>query len=138
MSVYAGAAFLAVSMLVSSVSPGAAVEIGGIETSKLATSVNIDRIKSVLNLTPEQRRYWPAVEGALRELGARRSAHAENSGFVHRVSSKMVSVVLDGAAVARLASAARPLIMALDSEQRHAAMSLAHEMGLGPVVAALN
>lgn len=138
MSVYAGAAVLAVSMLVSSVSPGAAVEIGGVEASRLATSVNIDRIKSVLNLTPEQKRYWPAVEGALRELGARHPAHAENASFVRRMSSKMVSVVLDGAAVARLASAARPLIMALNSEQRQAAMGLAHEMGLGPVVAALN
>jgi hypothetical protein len=48
-----------------------------------------------------------------------------------------VSIVLDNAAIARLAASARPLIAALDQEQMQAASGLANEMGLGPVVAAL-
>jgi len=134
----AGAIALATSILLSNVSPSSAVEYSGAEASQLATSVNIDRIKSVLKLTPEQQRFWPAVENALRALGHRQQPQAENAGFVRRISSRVVSVVLDSAAVSRLAAAARPLIMALNDEQRHAAAGLAHEMGLGPVVAALN
>jgi len=48
-----------------------------------------------------------------------------------------VSIVLDNAAIARLAAAARPLIAVLDQEQMQAASGLASEMGLGPVVAAM-
>ncbi len=50
----------------------------------------------------------------------------------------MVSVVLNAAAVRRLAVAARPLIAALRDDQKQGAMVLAQEMGLGPVLAALN
>ena len=53
------------------------------------------------------------------------------------LSRRVVSVVLDSAAVERLAVAARPLIAVLDAQQMQAANGLAQEMGLGPVVAAL-
>jgi hypothetical protein len=133
----AGAIALATSILLSNVSPSSAVEYSGAEASQLATSVNIDRIKSVLKLTPAQERFWPAVESALRDLG-RHQAQPEQAGFVRRISRRVVSIVLNSAAVQRLAAAARPLIAALDDEQKRAAVGLAHEMGLGPVVAALN
>ena len=91
----------------------------------------------MLRLTPEQEVYWPAVEVALRRL-ARNQAHSEPSGFVSRISHRMVSIVLDGAAVERLAVAARPLVAVLNDDQKRAASGLAQEMGLGPVLAALN
>jgi hypothetical protein len=50
----------------------------------------------------------------------------------------MVSIVFDNAAIGRLAIAARPLIAALDNDQKQAAAAHAQEMGLGPVVAAPN
>jgi hypothetical protein len=100
------------------------------------TAINIGRIKSVLKLTPAQEPYWGPVEAALRDL-ARRQASVESGGLVNRVSHRVVSVVLNSAAVQRLAVAARPLIAMLDAEQMRAAHSLAQEMGLGPVVAAL-
>lgn len=134
----AGAIAFATSLLLSNVSTSSAVEFSGTEASQLATSVNIDRIKSVLKLTPEQQRFWPAVESALRDVGHRHQPQTENAGLMRRISNRVVSVVLDSAAVTRLAAAARPLILALNDEQRHAALGLAHEMGLGPVVAALN
>jgi len=101
------------------------------------TEINIARIKSVLNLTPAQKIYWPAVEAALLDI-ARRQARNEPSGFVHRISRRVVSIVLNSAAIQRLATAARPLIVALSDDQRRNARALAQEMGLGPVVAALN
>jgi hypothetical protein len=48
----------------------------------------------------------------------------------------MISIVLNSAAVERLAVAARPLIAVLDDEQKRAASGLAQEMGLGAVVMA--
>lgn len=100
-------------------------------------SINVARIKTVLRLTPEQEPYWPAVEAALRDVARRQQAQSESAGLVRRISNKVVSVVLDSAAIQRLAVAARPLIARLDPQQMQAASGLAQEMGLGPVVAAL-
>ena len=100
-------------------------------------SVDIARVKHALQLTPEQEPYWPPVEAALRAI-AHRQAQQEPEGIVGRVSHRVVSVVLNTAAVQRLASAARPLIARLRDDQKQQAMGLAQEMGLGPVLAALN
>lgn len=105
------------------------------EQSQIAASINIGRIRSVLNLTPEQLPHWPPVEAALRHL-ARQQAQMEPAGFVRRVSNRVVSIVLDSVAVERLARAARPLIAVLDDDQMRAASGLAQDMGLGPVVMA--
>jgi hypothetical protein len=99
-------------------------------------AINIPRIKSVLKLTAAQEPYWAPVEAALRDL-ARKQSQTESAGLVRRISNRIVTVVLNSAAVHRLAAAARPLIGALDAEQMRAAQGLAQEMGLGPVVAAL-
>jgi hypothetical protein len=105
------------------------------EQSPTWTSINIVRIRNVLRLTPEQEVYWPPVEAALRGL-ARKQARSEPTGFVRQVSRRAVSVVLNSAAVERLAVAARPLIAKLSEDQMRSASGLAREMGLGPVVMA--
>jgi hypothetical protein len=135
-SLCASAIVLATSFMLSNVSTGQAVEYSGAEASRLAAAVNIERIKSTLKLTAAQERHWPAVENALRDL-ARQQAKSDEDGFVKRISRRVVSIVLNSASVQRLAVAARPLIAALDDDQKRAAVGLAHEMGLGPVVAAL-
>jgi hypothetical protein len=114
----------------------AAEYAGHSDQIQTTTAINIGRIKSVLKLTPAQEPYWVPVEAALREL-ARRQAPVDSGSLMNRVSRRVVSVVLNSAAVQRLAVAARPLIAMLDAEQMRAAHSLAQEMGLGPVVAAL-
>ncbi|HVV61449.1 MAG TPA: hypothetical protein VHD14_06795 [Pseudolabrys sp.] len=111
--------------------------VHAMEYSQGVTEINIARIKSVLRLTPEQQAYWPPVEAALRSI-ARHQAQDESAGFVRRISHRVVAIVLDSAAIQRLATAARPLIVALRDDQRRDARALAQEMGLGPVVAALN
>jgi hypothetical protein len=102
-----------------------------------AAAINIARIKRVLKLTPAQLAYWPPVESALRRV-AREQQASSGGGLVHRISHRVVSIVLTGAAIQRLAAAARPLIARLDDDQKMAAAQLADEMGLGSVVAALN
>ncbi len=132
----AGALALAMTGLLPTL-PATASDYGTFAEQGAATVINVTRIKSALHLRPEQERYWPAVESALRRLADRQHTKSETGGFVHRVSSRVVSVVLDNAAIARLAAAARPLVATLDPEQMQAASGLADEMGLGPVVAAL-
>jgi hypothetical protein len=70
--------------------------------------------------------------------GVAREQQTSSGGLIRRISQRVVSVVLTGAAIKRLAVAARPLIERLDDDQKFAAAQLAEEMGLGPVVAALN
>jgi hypothetical protein len=103
----------------------------------MLAAIDIGRIHTVLQLRPEQEAYWPPVEAALRDV-ARQQAHNEPAGFVRRISRRVVSIVLTSAAVRRLAVAARPLIAVLNDDQKRAATGLAQEMGLGPVLAALN
>jgi hypothetical protein len=129
----AGVCALAITAFMSTL-PAKASDFSGY--AERAAAIDVGRIKSVLRLTAQQEPYWPPVEAALRNL-ARQQAPAEQAGLVKRISRRMVSVVLDSAAIQRLAVAARPLISRLDSQQMQAASGLIHEMGLGPVVAAL-
>ena len=104
------------------------------ETTTAQPRIDIARIKTVLKLTPEQQAYWPPVEAALRGLTLEQK-HGDS--FYHRIRDRVVSVVLDGQAIARIGAAARPLVRVLDDRQKQDAVSLCHEMGLGPVLAAL-
>ncbi len=133
----AGAIALAALGLLSH-TPAARAEQGTVTAAQgqPAAAINVARIKSTLKLKPEQLRYWPPVESALRRVA--REQQASEGGLIRRISHRVVSVVLTGAAIKRLAVAARPLIARLDDDQKFAAMQLADEMGLGPVVAALN
>ena len=117
--------------------PVQATEFSGAEQG-LQASINIERVKSALKLTPEQMHHWAPVEAALRDLARHQVQHNETEGFVKRVSHRVVSVMLTTRAIERLAVAARPLVRALSEEQKQIALGLAQEMGLGPVMAQLN
>ncbi len=139
-TVCAGAFTLAVFGLLSIIPPACAGEMenGYATQGASSASINVARIHNVLRLTHEQERYWRPVEAALRELASHQE-RTESDGLVHRVSRRVVSIVLSSAAVERLVVAARPLIARLNDEQKQAAGQMAQEMGLGPVVmAAMN
>jgi hypothetical protein len=125
---YAGVFALVLAGLLSNISASYA-------SDGAAASIDVVRIKSALRLTPGQEPYWPPVENALRNL-ARQQATSEPEGLMRRISRRVISVVLNSAAVERLAVAARPLVGVLTQEQMRAASGLAQEMGLGPVVMA--
>lgn len=136
---FAGVISLAAISVLSGMTTTFAAERTGVATAQPqeAAAIDIARVKRVLKLTPEQEVYWPPVEAALRAL-ARRQTAAEPTGLVRRISHRVVSVVLDGAAIRRLAAAARPLLATLRDDQKQMALAMAQEMGLGPVLAALN
>jgi len=135
--ILAGALALAALGLFSITATTYADELAGFAAQETA-SIDIARVKRVLQLTPEQEKFWPPVEAALRDIAHRQGDVEPTGGLVHRISHKVISIALDGAAVGRLARAARPLIERLSDDQKQGALALAQEMGLGPVLAALN
>jgi hypothetical protein len=84
-------------------------------------------IKKRLNLTPEQERYWPAVEAELRKM-----EYSKNSGGSRTASIDMSKVNVEG-----LKSAGFPLVMSFSDDQRRELKSLAHLLGLESVMAGL-
>lgn len=86
----------------------------------------IASIKTRLHLTPDQERMWPAVEAALRNMAYKRTQQAAARGATRNVQAAAV----DPEAVEGLKSAAVPLIMSFNSEQKEEVRSLAHVMGL--------
>jgi hypothetical protein len=138
----AGAVALAMGMIsltsVASAQELASVERGRSESSGVVVKESyIARLKSVLNLTAEQRPYWAPVEAALRDLARnQRDEASADAGVVHRWSGRAVSVAGDAMRIRRLAAAARPLIGVLDDGQKRDAMQLARNLGFDRLVAA--
>lgn len=114
-----------------------AADAAGTPAERIA-EIDIGRIRTALRLTAAQMPHWGPVEATLIDISRRQRSQAENDGYLRRLSRRTMAIALDGAAVARLAAAARPLIATLDPEQRQTAMRLARDMGLGQVVASLN
>jgi hypothetical protein len=83
-------------------------------------------IKRRLHLTPSQERMWPAVESELRKLAVAAPAHPQ----AKRGTKEPPKLELSSADVARLKSAALPLIMSFNEEQRGELRNMAHVTGL--------
>ena len=86
-------------------------------------------IKKRLNLTPEQERYWPAVEAELRKM--------EYSKKSTQGASRTASIDLSKVNIEGLKSAGFPLVMSFSDDQRRELKSLAHLLGLESVMAGL-
>jgi len=86
----------------------------------------IASIKRRLNLTPDQERYWPAVEAELRKMEYRKGQGT------HTASIDMSKVNVDG-----LKSAGFPLVMSFSDDQRRELKSLAHLLGLENVMSGI-
>jgi len=138
MTIYAGAFALATVGLLPTMPAASSNELryAHAEQSQRTASIDVGRIRSALRLTSQQEPLWAPVEAALHQIARQQQARAEPAGLVRRLSRRVVSIVLNSAAVERLAVAARPLIAVLDDEQKRAARRLAQEMGLGAVVVA--
>lgn len=93
-------------------------------SAKQSAAVFSDRqlvsIRDRLKLTPDQARYWPAVEDALRALTWHRS----------RGRPGMSDGTLEPNGVQGLVAAATPLVLTLREEQKREVRTLAHLVGL--------
>ena len=94
----------------------------------MLNDAQIASIKTRLHLTPDQEQMWPAVEAALRNIAYTRSREAHRRGAP--ANTQVASADADGVDVRDLKSAAIPLIMSFNSEQKDEVRNLAHVMGL--------
>jgi hypothetical protein len=86
-------------------------------------------IKERLHLTPDQEPMWPAVEAALRNIAFARAREAHRHG-APATRVRLGAVDPNSAEAQNLKSAAIPLIMSFNAEQKDEVRSLAHVMGL--------
>ena len=91
------------------------------------TAGHIARLKAALKLNADQQKHWPAVESALRRLSRK-----EASG-----NGSISGAVVHADALRRVASAARPLINALDDRQKQAGMQVIRALGFSSLASAL-
>jgi hypothetical protein len=79
-------------------------------------------------MTPDQEDMWPAVEAALRNLAYTRAREVRRHG--EGAEAQLASADPNSAEVQGLKSAAIPLLMSFNSEQKDEVRNLAHVMGL--------
>jgi hypothetical protein len=84
----------------------------------------IASIKARLHLTPDQERMWPTVEVALRNMAYTRAQEAQGRGGATKEAA------VDPDSVQGLKSAAVPLILSFNTEQKDEVRNIIHVMGL--------
>jgi hypothetical protein len=101
------------------------------QSNTVLNDTQIASIKKRLKLTPDQERYWPAVEAALRNIN-----YKKDSGERRRAAGGVQVATVDpnSLGVQQLKSAAFPLVMSFTDDQRREVRTLAHVMGLENVV----
>lgn len=99
----------------------------------LFNDAQLASIKARLRLTANQEAYWPQVESALRAISWKIATQSKGI-----VTGKQQAQMIDpnSPEVARLKSAAFPLIMSMREEQKQEVRQLAHTMGLKQVATA--
>jgi hypothetical protein len=103
------------------------------DSGALFNAAQLASIKSRLKLTPNQEEYWPPVESALRDIGWK----AAHDGARKTGSRQDLAATIDPNSdeVQRLKSAAFPLIMSMNEDQKREVRMLAQVMGLTQVAA---
>ena len=92
-------------------------------STNLFSDSEIAAISAKLKLSPQQQRYWPAVASALRSIE------------VKQPGAKSTSIDPNSRAVQQLKSAAFPLIMSFDEQQKSQVRQVARNKGLDEVAA---
>jgi hypothetical protein len=91
------------------------------QSSAVLNTSQIASIKRRLNLTPDQERYWPAVEAELRKMEYKKGPKGD---------TRTASIDTSKMDVHGLRTAGFPLVMSFNDEQKRELKSLAHLLGL--------
>jgi hypothetical protein len=102
-------------------------------SSNVLNDAQIASLKQRLKLTAEQERMWPAVEAALRKIVYTKNAMNPQTRAAQSGGSPTPYIDPSSAEVQQLKSAALPLIMRLNDEQKREVKMLAYVMGLEAV-----
>ena len=109
----ATALFITASPLAYAQTPsGAAPERLSIAAWNTLTDLRIDLVKAALQLTPEQAKYWPPIESAIRARAQNRQARL---AFLKRRADALAQRSAD---LKKLADAWQPLYQTLSPEQK--------------------
>jgi hypothetical protein len=103
-------------------------------SNNVLNDAQIASIKQRLKLTAEQERMWPAVEAALRKIVYTKNAMNPQPRGAQSSGSAAAYIDPSSAEVQQLKSAALPLIMRLNEEQKREVKMLAYVMGLEAAV----
>ena len=100
------------------------------DSGALFNDAQLASIKARLKLTAYQEQYWPPVESALRDIGLRAAHSAVRKTDPRGSQMRVAEIDPNGEEVQRLKSAAFPLIMSMNDEQKREVRTLAMVMGL--------
>jgi hypothetical protein len=101
------------------------------DSGALFNEAQLVSIKNRLKLSSYQEQYWPAVEAALRAIGWRAKQDAARKGDPRAAQTHAAEMIdPNGAEVQQLKSAAFPLIMSMNDDQKREVRMLAMVMGL--------
>jgi hypothetical protein len=103
------------------------------ESRVLFNEAQLASIKARLKLSDYQAQYWPAVAAALRALGERAARAPVHQASAYASEGPLAGIDPDGPEVQQLKSAAFPLIMSMNDEQKNQVRTIAHVMGLEQV-----
>jgi hypothetical protein len=101
-------------------------------SNHVLNDAQLTSIKARLRLSESQERYWPAVEAALRNIVYKKIPAAEKSATTTN-TLRTGAIDPNSAEVAQLKSAAIPLVLSLNEDQKREVRMLAHLMGLEKV-----
>lgn len=108
------------------------------DSGELFNEAQLASIKTRLKLSEYQEQYWPPVENALRAIG-RSVAHGtppKTTALGYASESRLAAQIdPDSDEVQQLKSAAFPLIMSMNDDQKQQVRNIAHVMGLERVAA---
>lgn len=99
----------------------------------LFNDAQLASIKARLKLSEYQQQYWPQVASALRAIGWRAAHEPGRKSGPHGSQTRLAEIDPDSAEVQQLKSAAFPLIMSMNEDQKREVRMLAHVMGLEQV-----
>lgn len=105
------------------------------DSGMMFSDAQLATIKHRLKLSGYQEQYWPPVASALRDIGLRVSHDAGHGGGAHAAQARLAQIDPDGPEVQRLKSAAFPLIMSMNEDQKREVRTIAQVMGLQSVAA---
>ena len=102
------------------------------DSGELFNDAQLASIKGRLKLSEYQEQYWPPVESALRAIGQRvaQGGVPKTSAMGYASETRLAQIDPDSAEVQQLKSAAFPLIMSMNDDQKQQVRMLAHVMGL--------
>ena len=107
------------------------------DSGDLFNEAQLASIKSRLKLSQYQEQYWPPVESALRAIGrsVARGTPPRTTAMGYASETRLAQIDPDSDEVQQLKSAAFPLIMSMNDDQKQQLRNIAHVMVLERVAA---